>query len=144
MGAPKERNPAPTVDVIISVAGGIVLIKRKNPPHGWAIPGGFVEYGESVAAAARREAKEETSLEVELVELFHVYADPARDPRSHTISTVFLARAREGQTPRAADDAAELAIFTRERLPELAFDHAVILGDYFQYLDSGKRPPPDR
>jgi len=95
------RNPAPTVDIIIEIEDaatsalrGIVLIERKNPPHGWAIPGGFVDYGESVEHAAEREALEETSLRVRLVRQFHVYSDPARDPRQHTISTVFVARAQ--------------------------------------------------
>src|SRR5690349_4539292 len=87
------RSPKPTVDVIIEVAGGIVLIERRNPPHGWAIPGGFVDEGETLAHAAKREAREETSLEVQLTELFHCYSDPKRDARLHTISTVFLGRA---------------------------------------------------
>ncbi|MDD5434912.1 MAG: NUDIX hydrolase [Nitrospira sp.] len=124
-------NPFPTVDIIIETDNnGIVLIKRKNPPYGWAIPGGFVDYGETLEEAAVREALEETSLNVELVRQFHVYSAPDRDPRQHTISTVFIGKA--AGTPVAADDAKEAGIFTKDNLPEnLAFDHAKILDDYF-------------
>ncbi|HOS39888.1 MAG TPA: NUDIX hydrolase [Spirochaetota bacterium] len=130
------RNPAPTVDIIIEIEDaatgalrGIVLIERENPPHGWAIPGGFVDYGESVEHAAEREALEETSLRVRLVRQFHVYSDPARDPRQHTISTVFVARA-QGE-PAGADDALTARIFAIDALPApLVFDHAQILADY--------------
>ena len=126
----EHRNPFPTVDIIIEVEGGIVLIERKNPPHGWAIPGGFVDYGETVEAAAVREAREETGLDVTLTRLLGVYSDPARDPRSHTISTVFVATA-EG-LPVADDDAADAGIFTENALPEnIVFDHREILNDYF-------------
>jgi ADP-ribose pyrophosphatase YjhB (NUDIX family) len=126
----RPRNPYLTVDVIIEVEGGIVLIKRKNPPPGWAIPGGFVDYGESLEEAAVREAKEETGLDIELIRQFHTYSDPKRDPRHHTVSTIFIARA--SGTPRAADDAKEVGIFTRDNLPEdIAFDHRQILEDYF-------------
>lgn len=124
------RNPVPTVDIIISTPKGIVLIKRKNPPYGWAIPGGFVDYGESAEHAAIREAQEETSLNVQNLRLLGVYSAPDRDPRFHTLSVVFIAEA-DG-VPKAGDDAAELAVFTRETLPSpLAFDHAKILADYF-------------
>ncbi len=125
------KNPFPTVDIIIELEGkGIVLIKRKNPPFGWAIPGGFVDYGESIEDAAVREALEETSLNVELLRQFHVYSSPDRDPRFHTIATVFIARA--AGTPIAADDAKDAGIFTKESLPdEIAFDHRKILDDYF-------------
>ena len=125
------KNPFPTVDIIIEIEGkGIVLIRRKNPPYGWAIPGGFVDYGESIENAAVREALEETSLRVELLRQFHVYSSPDRDPRFHTISTVFTARATG--SPIAADDAKEAGIFTKETLPdEIAFDHRKILDDYF-------------
>lgn len=136
------KNPVPTVDVIIEVDGGIVLIERKNPPHGWAIPGGFVDEGEPLWVAARREAKEETSLDVELTEQFHTYSDPRRDPRRHTVSTVFLARATG--RPIAADDAKALGVFTEANLPSLAFDHADILADYFRYRTGGPRPGPAR
>jgi len=133
------RNPVPTVDIIIEIGGGIVLIKRKNPPFGWALPGGFVDYGEPLESAAVREAKEETGLDVKLLCQMHSYSDPSRDARLHTISTVFIAQA-EG-TPHAADDAVEVGIFTRENLPSLVFDHATILDDYFTRLrESGELP----
>lgn len=127
----RYRNPVPTVDIIIETDGGIVLIQRKNPPYGWALPGGFVDYGESLEKAAVREAKEETSLDVELISQLKAYSDPSRDPRQHTISVVFRARVKAG-LPRAADDALEVGIFNRDNLPEnLAFDHGKILQDYF-------------
>lgn len=128
------RNPVPTVDIIIETEHGarkgIVLIKRKNPPCGWAIPGGFVDYGESLEQAAVREALEETSLHVDLVRQFHTYSDPSRDPRLHTVTTVFIAKA--AGNPVGMDDAAEAGIFGRSELPEpMAFDHGAILDDYF-------------
>jgi len=127
----QPRNPFPTVDIIIEVKGGIVLIKRKNPPSGWAIPGGFVDYGETVEDAAVREAKEETGLEVELKSLLGVYSDPGRDPRFHTISTVFVAVA--AGHPIADDDAADAGVFMEGNLPDqIAFDHREILADYFR------------
>ncbi|MFO7980991.1 MAG: NUDIX hydrolase [Candidatus Aminicenantes bacterium] len=132
----KHRNPIPTVDIIIEMNNsddkqGIVLIKRKNPPYGWAIPGGFVDYGESLEQAAVREAKEETSLEVNLKYQMHTYSDPKRDPRKHTISTVFVASAHG--TPKACDDAKEIDVFTEEEIDfPLAFDHKQILTDYFK------------
>jgi len=133
----KHRNPIPTVDIIIEIERsdgrqGIVLIKRKNPPHGWALPGGFVDYGESLEQAAIREAKEETSLDVELRSQLHTYSDPGRDPRHHTISTVF--RAQATGMPKAKDDAVEIGIFTEEEINfPLAFDHQKILADYFKH-----------
>jgi len=128
MGNP--RNPYPTVDIIIEIDGGIVLIERKNPPPGWALPGGFVDWGECLEDAAVREAKEETSLDVTLLRQFHAYSDPSRDPRHHTVTVVFVARA--AGIPKAEDDAANLGIFTRDTLPSpIAFDHATILDDYF-------------
>lgn len=124
------KNPIPTVDIIIEVKDGIVLIKRKNPPYGWAIPGGFVDYGESLEEAAVREAKEETSLDIKLLRQFHTYSDSDRDKRFHTISTVYIAEA-EGE-PEADDDAKEIGIFTKNNLPsQIAFDHENILKDYF-------------
>ncbi len=128
------RNPFPTVDIIIEIEKsqkkGIVLIKRKNPPYGWAIPGGFVDYGESLEHAAQREAEEETTLKVNLIRQFHTYSDPERDPRHHTIATVFIASA-DG-IPEGQDDAAEAAIFLKEEIPsEMAFDHRMIIEDYF-------------
>lgn len=123
-------NPVPTVDVIIEYNQGILLIKRKNPPEGWALPGGFVDYGESLESAAVREAKEETGLAIELLRQFHAYSDPGRDPRHHTITVVFLARAKG--SPVAGDDAKDIGIFREDTLPEIiAFDHRKILDDYF-------------
>lgn len=126
----RYRNPLPTVDVIIEMAGGIVLVERKNPPLGWALPGGFVDYGESLEHAAQREAAEETGLTVHLLKQLHTYSEPGRDPRHHTITTVFVARG-EGLL-MAGDDAAKVRIFKKEALPTLAFDHAEILNDYFK------------
>jgi len=124
------RQPKLTVDVIIDVGGKVVLIKRRNPPPGWAIPGGFVDYGETLEQAVAREAKEETSLDLADLRQFHVYSDPGRDPRHHTVTLVFTAQGR-GE-PKAADDAQEIGLFTLDRLPEpLAFDHRQILDDYF-------------
>jgi ADP-ribose pyrophosphatase YjhB (NUDIX family) len=126
------KNPLPTVDIVIKNRGGIVLIKRKNPPFGWALPGGFVDYGESVEQAAVREAREETSLDVSNLKLLGVYSAPDRDPRYHTISTVFVADSMG--TPKAGDDASELQVFVREDLPSaLAFDHGKILQDFFAF-----------
>lgn len=129
------RNPFPTVDIIIELDNqGIVLISRKNYPFGWALPGGFVDYGESLEDAAIREAKEETGLDIKLIGQFHTYSRPDRDPRHHSISTVYIAKA--GGTPRAADDAREAGIFTRDSLPApIAFDHKEILDDYFRFRD---------
>ena len=137
----KLRNPLLTVDIIVEVNGGIVLIERKNIPHGWAIPGGFVDYGESIETAALREAKEEISLDVVLTEQFHTYSDPRRDARHHTVSTVFIATA-DG-TPRGADDAKLARPFHENDLPEpIVFDHAQILRDYFTFKKTGRRPKP--
>ncbi len=137
------RNPVPTVDIIVELVDRphrpIILIERKNPPLGWAIPGGFVDYGESVETAAVREAQEEISLQVELIEQFHVYSHPNRDPRQHTISIVFIALGK-GE-PKAADDAKNLGIFHHWDIPaSLCFDHDIILQDYFHYRHYGVRP----
>ena len=132
----KYRNPFPTVDIIIEMdhsrgQPGIVLIKRKNPPHGWALPGGFVDYNESLEQAAIREAKEETSLDIQIVKQMFTYSDPKRDPRFHTITTVYIARA--GGIPKAKDDAAKIGIFSKEDIDfPLVFDHAKIVEDYFR------------
>ncbi|MGC8658880.1 MAG: NUDIX domain-containing protein [Desulfomonilaceae bacterium] len=124
------KNPIPTVDIIIKNQGGIVLINRKNPPFGWALPGGFVDYGESVEQAAKREAKEETSLDIHNLKLLGVYSAPDRDPRHHTISTVFMADSTGNLS--AGDDAAETRVFAKGKLPnDLAFDHAKIIEDFF-------------
>ncbi len=133
----KPVTPLLTVDAIIETQGGIVLIERKNPPPGWALPGGFVDVGEPLAQAVRREAMEETSLEIELVEQLFSYSDPRRDPRGATVSVVFVARS--SGTPRAADDAKNVRVFSLDELPPLAFDHAQILADYRDYRLTGKR-----
>jgi 8-oxo-dGTP diphosphatase len=137
------RNPAPTVDIIIELGDRphrpIVLIERLNPPHGWAIPGGFVDYGESVETAAVREAQEEVGLAVTLIEQFHVYSAPDRDPRQHTVSIVFLATATG--TPVADDDAKSLGVFDPWQIPtNLCFDHDRILRDYLAYRHYNLRP----
>jgi 8-oxo-dGTP diphosphatase len=141
---PPHRNPLPTVDVIIELDGRdrIVLVRRRHPPLGWALPGGFVEAGEPLFAAAVREAREETGLEVTLVEQFFTYSDPARDPRRHTVSTVFLGQA--SGSPHAGDDAAEVAVVPLGAWSGLAFDHETILSDYLEYRRNGRRPPADR
>lgn len=139
MSAPGKnpRNPYPTVDIIIQLPDDrIVLVKRKNPPLGWALPGGFVDYGESLEQAAVREAKEETSLDITLSEQFHAYSDPSRDPRHHTMTVVFIAKAR-GQA-HGGDDAAEAKAFGTHELPTpIVFDHARIISDYLQYRQTG-------
>ena len=123
------RNPLPTTDIIIEVEAGIVLISRKNPPFGWALPGGFIDYGESAEDAAIREAREETSLEIVIHGLLGVYSDPDRDPRGHTLSVVFVAKGY-GE-PQAADDADDLRIVDPCNPPwPIAFDHSRILQDY--------------
>ena len=137
------RNPTPTVDLIIELIDRphrpIVLIERQNPPYGWALPGGFVDYGESVETAARREAEEETSLQVTLIEQFQVYSDPTRDPRQHTLSVVLLASAT-GE-PHAQDDAKAIQVCELWELPSnLCFDHGQILADYRRYRHYGLRP----
>ncbi len=122
------RNPVPTVDIIIPVEQiKVVLIRRRNPPHGWALPGGFVDYGESVEQAAKREAQEETGLQVTLEALVGVYSHPERDPRQHTLSVVFLAQANDLSRLAAGDDAGRIDVFPLQELPELAFDHRRIL-----------------
>ncbi|MBM4353643.1 MAG: NUDIX hydrolase [Deltaproteobacteria bacterium] len=125
-----RRNPVPTVDLIIEMPDSrILLVRRRNPPPGWALPGGFVDYGETLEAAAIREAREETGLDVQLVRQFHTYSDPRRDPRIHTITTVFLARA--SGTPVAGDDAADvMPVDPRHLPPDMAFDHADIIADW--------------
>lgn len=150
------QGPLPTVDVVVEAqaAGqpGVVLIRRRNPPLGWALPGGFIDSGETVDEAALRELDEETGLSGQLVELLGVYSDPARDPRRHTMSVVYVARA-EG-TPVGADDASEARVVVGEELARLvagqvgvdglglAFDHAVILRDYLRWRETGRRPSP--
>jgi 8-oxo-dGTP diphosphatase len=138
----EPRNPAPTVDVIIGLPGDrVVLVARRFEPLGWALPGGFVDLGETVEAAAVREAREETGLEVALTDLLYVYSDPRRDPRRHTMSTVFMGRA--AGEPVGGDDAAEARAFAWDALPPtLCFDHAEILADARRFLLTGVRPRP--
>jgi 8-oxo-dGTP diphosphatase len=131
----KPRNPYPTVDVIIYAPGlGVLLIERRNPPYGWALPGGFVDYGETVERAAVREAKEETGLDVVLTGLLGVYSEPDRDPRKHSMSTVFTAQAANPEQAAAGDDAAGFGFFALDELPQLAFDHGRILDDFKSVL----------
>jgi 8-oxo-dGTP diphosphatase len=126
------RNPVPTVDIIIELDGGIILIERKNEPFGWALPGGFVDYGESVEHAAIREAREETACVVTNLKLLGCYSDPSRDTRLHTISTVFVAQGHG--LPLAGDDATHLQVFNLDALPDrLCFDHRRILDDYLRF-----------
>lgn len=134
--AAERRNPVPTVDVLIyHPERGLVLVKRKNPPYGWALPGGFVDYGETVEEAAVREAREETALEVRLTALLGVYSNPARDSRLHTISTVFTGAAENPGALCGGDDAQEARFFALDALPEpLAFDHDRIVRDFVARL----------
>jgi 8-oxo-dGTP diphosphatase len=145
-GATAFKNPKPTVDLLIELddaPGELVFIIRKNTPQGLALPGGFVDDGEWVADAAVREAKEETGLDVTLTELFHVYSDPSRDTRQHTVSIVFLARA--SGRPVGGDDAAACLVCSPDALPQpLVFDHPTIVADYLAYRRHGRRPPPRR
>ena len=126
------NGPYVTVDAIIELAQGIVIIQRSNPPFGWALPGGFVDYGESLEEAVKREAREETNLDLIEIKQFHTYSDPQRDPRFHTIGTVFIAKAKG--KPRAGDDAANLKVIKLNELEKLefAFDHKKILLDYLK------------
>ena len=142
---PLPVTPLLAADIIIELSDRpgrpIVLIERRYPPFGWAIPGGFVDVGETVEQAAVREAREETALAVRLVALLGVYSDPARDARGHTASAVFVATAQG--LPEARDDAVALAVFSPEDLPpNLAFDHARILADYLVFRRTGGRPAP--
>ena len=143
MSAAREHeNPLPTTDAVIAGPDGrIVLILRKKEPRGWALPGGFVDAGEEIGAACRREAKEETGLDVELVTQLFTYSDPRRDPRKHTISTVYACRVKAGAEPEADDDAAEARWFSESEVPwrALCFDHAEILRDYFRWAHTGER-----
>lgn len=140
----RPETPLLTVDVIVEIDGKVVLIERKNPPPGWALPGGFVDPGEPLATAALREAREEISLDLTLKQQFFAYSDPKRDPRGSTVSVVFLAEAPAGAVPEAADDAKNVRTFPLDALPPLAFDHGVILSDYKHWRTTGQRPGPTR
>jgi 8-oxo-dGTP diphosphatase len=138
---PRPITPPVAVDVIIEIGDRIVLIERRNFPRGWAIPGGFVDLGESVEQAAVREMREETSLAVDLCALLGVYSRPGRDPRGDTVTIVYVGRSPG--TPRAADDALRAELFALDNLPSpLVFDHAEILADYASFLRTGKIPSP--
>ena len=137
-------TPQIAADIIIELKDKpgrpIILIERKNPPYGWALPGGFVDVGERIETAAIREAKEEVCLDITLLALLGLYSDPARDERGHTVSAVYVAEA--SGDPVAADDAKNLAIFSLDDLPDtLAFDHAQILADYRNFREKGRVAP---
>jgi 8-oxo-dGTP diphosphatase len=141
---PRPTTPLIAADTIIELRDRperpIVLIERKHPPYGWAIPGGFVDVGETVESAAIREAREEVSLDVELLVLLGIYSRPDRDPRGHTVTAVYVAQA--SGTPRAADDAKHVTVFNLQDIPaQLAFDHAQVLGDYRRWREQGQVAP---
>lgn len=123
----KPVTPLLTVDALIIFEGKIVLIRRRNPPFkdSFALPGGFVEVGETVEEAVVREAKEETGLDIEIIKLLGVYSDPLRDPRGHTVSICYLAKGR-GKL-KAGSDAKDIGLFGLNEMPELAFDHNKII-----------------
>lgn len=128
------KNPKITTDIIIRYKGGIIIIERKNNPHGFALPGGFVDYGETLEKAAIREAKEETNLSVKLITQLKTYSDPKRDPRYHTISTVFIADGKG--ILKAGDDAKAAKVYKLDEIPKLCFDHGKIIKDYKKWLKS--------
>ncbi len=140
----KPVTPLLAADILIELLDHpgrpFVLIERKYPPYGWAVPGGFVDVGETVEHAAIREAKEETCLDVRLTALLGIYSNPTRDPRNHTATAVYVCQAHG--TPMAADDAKNYGLFTFDNLPEqLAFDHDMVLADYKRYLETGSVAP---
>ena len=128
-----QKGPFITIDAIIEINEGIVVIERSNPPFGFALPGGFVDYGESLEEAVKREAKEETGLDLTELKQFHTYSEPNRDPRFHTIGTVFIAKAKG--KPKAGDDAKSLKVVKLSEIEKLdfAFDHKKIIQDYLKY-----------
>jgi ADP-ribose pyrophosphatase YjhB (NUDIX family) len=135
----RSKGPFVSVDACIEVGGRVVLVRRRHEPLGWALPGGFVDPGEDLASACRREALEETGLSIELVSQLFTYSDPGRDPRQHTISTVFAATA--AGEPAGGDDAADARLFAESAIPwdELVFDHAGILRDWLRWRRTGER-----
>lgn len=138
---PPPPGPAATTDVVLIRDARVLLVERRYPPHGWALPGGFVDPGEKVEHAAVREVKEETGLDCTLCHLLHVYSDPARDVRRHTLSVVYIGAVIGDPTPTAGDDAGAAAWHALSALPtNIAFDHALILADAVHFLASGKRP----
>jgi len=141
---PRQLTPSLAADAIIELIDRpgrpIVLIERAHPPLGWAVPGGFVDVGETLEQAAVREAKEETGLDVRLTALLGIYSDPRRDPRGHTVTAVYVSEA--SGTPKAADDAKTCRICMPDNLPvPLVFDHALVLDDYRQYRMTGRVAP---
>jgi 8-oxo-dGTP diphosphatase len=140
---PRPTTPLLAADIIIELLDApgrpIVLIERSNPPHGWAIPGGFVEVGETLERAALREAEEETGLKVTLKTLLGMYSDPARDPRGHTVTAVYIGEAHG--TPRAGDDAGQAQAFDPLKPPQMVFDHGLVIGDYRRYREMGMLAP---
>lgn len=134
----RPQTPLLAVDMLIEYEQKLVVIQRKNPPLGWAFPGGFVDVGETLEQAAVREAKEETNLDIKLRALLGCYSEPNRDPRGHTVSAVYIATGT-GQ-PRAQDDAIDLRLFAAEEIVDLVFDHAKILRDYKGFIATGRTP----